>query len=217
MNIRERMFGLHTPEDVDEFLAAYRLATIFKASITDKTFEGWAYAERYLESRPDVAIGLIMIPADRPASAHVEARTGIKHQSPQLILFKQGIPLFDLDNYSINPEKLAPLLEQYLPAQLGETIINPKVASFQPYRNLLDKLIAGELREEKFQWDYLDLLKQEAGWRSDEDFELLDSLFENPYGRKVQPALIVGLEFKAQLEGKSTPLIERARALKNKL
>jgi len=31
-----------------------------------------------------------------------------------------------------------------------------------------------------FKWGYLDQLKKEAGWRSDEDFNLLNSLFPNP-------------------------------------
>lgn len=53
--------------------------------------------QKYLDPRPDVAISIFRIPEDRPASNHLEAGTGIKHQSPQLIHFRQARLLFDLD------------------------------------------------------------------------------------------------------------------------
>lgn len=44
----------------------------------------------------------------------MEARTGIQHPSPQFILFRQARPLFDPDNWKINPDDLEPLLLQSL-------------------------------------------------------------------------------------------------------
>ncbi|MCS7067124.1 MAG: thioredoxin family protein [Meiothermus sp.] len=217
MSLRERVFSLKTPEDVDAFLERYELAAIFKASTSDKTLEAMQYVQKYLEPRPDVAIGIIRIPEDRPASNHVEARTGIQHQSPQLIVFRQARPLFDLDNWKINPEHLEPLLLQALPVQVGRPVHNPAVVGLHFYRDLLDRFIAGALSEERFQWGYLDRLKKEADWRSDEDFSLLNSLFPNPDGRAFTPGKVVALEFQAQLAGKAEPLLERARRLRDRL
>ncbi len=214
MSLRERVFPLKTPEDVDVFLERHELAAIFKASTTDKTLEAMQHVQKYLEPRPDVAIGIIRIPEDRPASNHVEARTGIQHQSPQLILFRQARPLFDLDNWKINPDHLEPLLLQSLPVHIGKPVRNPAVAGLHVYRDLLDRFLRGQLSEERFQWGYLDQLKREAGWRSDQDFDLLNSLFPNPDGRAFTPGKVVALEFQAQLAGKAEPLLERARRLR---
>ncbi len=214
MSLRERVFPLRTPEDVDTFLERFELTAIFKASTSDKTLEAMQYVQKYLEPRPDVAIGIIRIPEDRPASNHVEARTGIQHQSPQFILFRQARPLFDLDNWKINPEQLEPLLLQHLPVHIGKPVRNPAVVGLQAYLDLLERFIAGQLSEERFQWGYLDRLKKEADWRSDEDFNLLNSLFPNPDGRAFTPGKVVALEFQAQLAGQAEPLVERARRLR---
>jgi len=87
------------------------------------------------------------------------------------------------------------------------------VVGLQIYLDLLDRFIAGQLSEERFQWGYLDQLKKEVAWRSDQDFNLLNDLFANPDGRAFTPGKVLALEFQAQLSGKGTPLIERARAL----
>jgi len=217
MSLRERVFSLRTPEDVDAFLEQHELAVIFKASTSDKTLEALQHVQKCLEARPDVAVGVIRIPEDRPASNHVVARTGIKHQSPQFIFFRRARPLFDLDNWKINPEYLEPLLQESLPLHIGKPVRNPAVVGLQAYLDLLDRYIAGELSEERFQWGYLDRLKKEADWRSDPDFELLNSLFPNPDGRAFTPARVVALEFQAQLSGQAIPLLERAKALRERI
>ncbi|MDX2007567.1 MAG: DUF2847 family protein [Meiothermus sp.] len=217
MSLRERSFQLTSPEAVNHFLQQYLYAAVFKASTTDKTVEAYGYVEKYLLPRPDVAVGMIRIPEDRPASDRVEELTGIRHHSPQFILFHKAKPLFDLDNFKINPDNLEPLLAQHLPPEVGQPVQNPEVVSLKPYANLLDRFLEGELSEERFQWGYLDLLRKEAGWRSERDFGLLDSLFPNPDGRGLKPATVVALEFQAQLAGKGTPLLERARELRSRI
>lgn len=217
MSLRERVFDLHTAEAVDAFLESYPLTAIFKASTTDKTFETWGYVQKALKPRSDLAVGLIRIPEDRAASNRVEERSGIKHQSPQFILFRDGKPAFDLDNRKINPDNLEPLLAEWLPIHLGKPVKNPAVVGLNGYIGLLERFVAGSLAEERFQWGYLDLLKKEAGWRSDPDFELLNGLFENPDGRGFQPAKLVALEFQAQLAGRTKPLLERARVMLERL
>ncbi len=214
MSLHERVFPLRTPEDVDAFLEQHELAAILKASTSEKTLEAMQHVQKYLEPRPDVAIGIIRIPEDRPASNHVEARTGIKHQSPQFILFRQARPLFDLDNWKINPEHLEPLLLESLPVHISKPVRNPAVVGLEAYLELLDRYIAGALSEERFQWGYLDRLKKEAEWRSEPDFELLNSLFPNPDGRAFTPGKVVALEFQAHLAGLAEPLLERAKRLR---
>jgi bacillithiol system protein YtxJ len=217
MSLRERIFDLHTPEAVDTFLQSYPLTAIFKASTSDKTFEAWGFVEQAVENRADLALGLIRIPEDRSASNRVEERSGVRHQSPQFILFRDGKPIFDLDNRNIEPDRLGQLLAESLPVHTGTPVKNPAVAGLHVYADLLRRFVAGSLSEERFQWGYLDRLKKEAAWRSEADFALLDSLFENPDGRAFHPAKSVALEFQAQLAGRSRPLLERARELLERL
>jgi bacillithiol system protein YtxJ len=49
----------------------------------------------------------------RPASNHVATRTGITHESPQIIFFKDGKAVFDRDNWDITGEAVAEALESH--------------------------------------------------------------------------------------------------------
>ena len=90
---------------------------------------------------------------------------------------------------------------------------NEDVVTIEPYRRLLREYVDGTLPEERFQWGYLDRLQKEALWRDDETFELLNGLFENRWGRDVQAARLVAVEFQGQLAGRLGPLKDRAARL----
>lgn len=209
--LRERFFSLHTPADVDAFLGAWPWGAIFKAGTSQKTFDAWDAAQRALEPRADVAVGFSVLPNDRPASDHVAARTGIAHRSPQFILFHHGEVRGHLDEFAITPDRLVPLLAEHLPAGMGPRVQNPAVVTLDAYRRMLADYVASTLEDERFQWRYLDRLKNEAAWRDDDTFAVLNALFENPDGRAVHPARLIALEFQAQLAGSREPLRERAR------
>lgn len=112
MSVRERMYELTSPEEVDEFLKTFPTGVIFKAGGCHKTMEGFAHVEKALEAQPQIHVGFIRVIENRPASNHVEGLTGIKHESPQFILFVDGKAQFDLDNWDIQLEPLQEALEQ---------------------------------------------------------------------------------------------------------
>ena len=212
-SLRERFFPLHQPADVDRLLGSCEWCVVFKAGTSDKTFDAWEVAQKALEPRPDVAVGFIRLPEDRAASDHVSAIAGIAHRSPQLILFRNAAPLFHLDELAIVPPELVPALREHLPADIGPRVQNEAVVTLEPYVRMLREYVAGALPEERFQWGYLDRLQREAVWRDDETFALLNSLFENAWGRDVHAARLVALEFQGQLAGRLPPLKERAARL----
>jgi len=217
ITLRERFFPLHQAEDVDQFLARFPAAVLFKAGTSDKTVDAWLVAQAALEPRVDVAVGFIRLPADRAASDRVTAITAIAHRSPQLLLFQDAVVRFHLDEFAIVPDQLVPLLGQHLPAELGPPVRNEAVVTLEPYRALLSRFVHGDLPEERFQWGYLDRLAKEALWRDDETFALLDSLFENEWGRDVKAARLVAVEFQGQLAGRLEPLKARAARLLERL
>jgi hypothetical protein len=190
---------------------------IFKAGTSDKTFDAWLVAQKALEPRPDVAVGFIRLPEDRAASDHVTAVSGVAHRSPQLILFHERQPRFHLDELAITPDRLLPLLREHLPAEVGPVVRNEAVVTLAPYGVLLSEYLNGRLPEERFQWAYLERLEKDAVWRDDETFELLNGLFENPWGRELRPARVVALEFQGQLAGRLKPLKVRAARMLERL
>ena len=217
VTLSERFFPLHQPADVDHFLSGSPWCVIFKAGTGDKTFDAWLVAQQALESRPDVAVGFIRLPEDRPASERVTTLAGIVHRSPQLILFHDATARGHLDEFAIVPDQLVPLLRERLPVEVGPPVRNEAVITLEPYRVLLSQFLEGRLPEERFQWAYLDRLAKEALWRDDETFALLNGLFENEWGRDVRAARLVAVEFQGQLAGRLEPLKTRAARLLDRL
>jgi bacillithiol system protein YtxJ len=217
VTLRERFFPLHAAADVEAFLGRFPWCVVFKAGTSDKTFDAWLAVQNALEPRADVAVGFVRLPEDRPASDHLSARSGIAHRSPQFVLFHDGRVCAHLDEFAISPDRLAPLLVEHLPAEVGPRVLNDAVVSFERYRALLADYVNGRLPEERFQWAYLDRLQKEAMWRDDETFDLLNSLFENKWGREMKAARVVAVEFQGQLAGQLEPLKVRAARMLERL
>jgi hypothetical protein len=217
ITLRERFFPLHQADDVDRLLVGFPWCVIFKAGTSDKTFDAWLVAQQHLEPRVDVAVGFIRLPEDRSASERVTTLSGIAHRSPQLILFHEAGALGHLDEFGIVADELGPLLRERLPVELGPPVRNEAVVTLEPYRALLLRYLQGQLPEERFQWGYLDRLAKEALWRDDETFALVNSLFENEWGRDVRAARLVAVEFQGQLAGRLEPLKTRAARLLERL
>ena len=114
MSLEERTHFLTRPEEVDAFLRANTAAAIFKAGTCPKNQETFAYVQRHLETRDDLPLGIIRVVEHRSASNHVASLTGIVHESPQLIFFKDGKAVFDRDNWDITDEAVAEGLESQL-------------------------------------------------------------------------------------------------------
>jgi bacillithiol system protein YtxJ len=116
LTLKDRITFLTTPAEVDAFLRAHPRAALFKAGTCHKTNETFQHVEQQLGPREDLPLGVIRVVEWRPASNHVEQLTGITHESPQLILFKDGQPVFDRDNWDITAEDVEAALSEHFPA-----------------------------------------------------------------------------------------------------
>jgi bacillithiol system protein YtxJ len=114
--LKDRMTSLTSPEQVDEFVSRHPACAIFKAGTCHKTPQSFVHVEAHLGPRDDLPVGVIRVVEARPASNRVEEMTGIRHESPQLILFKDGKAVFDRDNWDITDEAVAEGLEEHFPA-----------------------------------------------------------------------------------------------------
>lgn len=97
----DRIHFLTTPEEVDSFLRDNPTAALFKAGTCHKTDETFAHVESHLGPREDIPLGIIRVVEARPASNHVAQRTGVRHESPQIFLFRDGQAVFHRDNWDI--------------------------------------------------------------------------------------------------------------------
>ena len=218
MSLRENMYALNTAEEVDAFIDQNPTAAIFKAGTCHKTMQGWGNIESLLRDRNDVPVGIIRVVEARPASNRVAERTGITHQSPQLIVFRDQQAKFDLDNWNITAENLEPSFGRFLPETDGTTLnAGTKTTNMLPYAGLMDQFINGQVSEPQFQWTYLEMFRNDANLRSQEEFALLDSLFGNPDDHHIHAGAIMQLEAEVQAAGQAQPLLERVKILREQL
>lgn len=213
MGLRERMVEITTPEQADQFIEQNPLAAVFKAGTCHKTMQGWGHVERFLREREDVPVGIIRVVESRPASNRVAERSGVVHQSPQIILFKQGQAVFDLDNWDITPENLEPASDVLPQGSTAVQVANGS-SNLEPYKRILDLYLGGQISEYEFQLSYLNTFRADASLRSQEEFELINSLFGNPDTHHIHPVAIMAHE--AQ-QAQAAPLRERAAALRQQI
>lgn len=105
--LKDRTYTLTTPEQVDAFLRSRPSAALLKLGSCHKNVVALREVETQLATRADLELGLLRVIESRAASDHVASRTGIVHESPQLILFREGRAVFDRDNWDITPEAVA--------------------------------------------------------------------------------------------------------------
>ena len=105
--LRDRIVNLTDPAAVEAFLHDHPTSVIFKAGTCHKTMQGFGFLQEKLTERPDLMVGVIRVVDWRAASNRVAERTKIVHHSPQVILFRDGEAVFDVDNWGITPESLS--------------------------------------------------------------------------------------------------------------
>jgi len=177
--LRNRLVNLETPDAVEAFLIDYPTSIIFKAGTCHKTMQGFGVLQEKLETRSDLMVGVIRVVDWRPASNRVAERTGIVHQSPQIILFHNGEAVFDVDNWAITPESLQDGFA-HLPA--GEAVAAAPAGSnapstLQPYLDVLEQYLTGIIDERQFEYVYTTMFRDDASLRSNEEVEVLGSIF----------------------------------------
>jgi bacillithiol system protein YtxJ len=175
--LRDRVVNLTSPEDVQGFLSQNPTSVIFKAGTCHKTMQGFGFLQEKLEPREDLMVGIIRVVEARPASNLIAEMTGITHHSPQVILFKEGQPVFERNNWDITPEELDEGFA-HVPAS-GEVVRSQEAvrSDLAPYKNLLEQYITGVISDRQFEYVYTNMFRDDASLRSREEVEVLNSIF----------------------------------------
>ncbi|MEX1012559.1 MAG: monothiol bacilliredoxin BrxC family protein [Waddliaceae bacterium] len=209
MAVRDRMYELTTPEEVDAFFKKYPTCVFFKAGSCHKTTHGFGFVESALKGRKDLHLGVVRVIENRPASNYITEITGITHQSPQFILMKEGAPVFDLDNWDITLEALGLGLNQHHGVVEHEEETAHK-GDISPYVTLLEEFVGGQISEKEFELRWLETFRVDSSLRSAEEFNLLNRLYGD-----VDEMIVHACS--TDLTVGDTSLFERAEALLNEL
>jgi bacillithiol system protein YtxJ len=175
--LRDRIVNLTDTADVEAFLADHPTSVIFKAGTCHKTMQGFGFLQEQLEAREDLMVGLIRVVESRAASNLVAERTGIVHHSPQVILFRDGDAVFDVDNWNITPEVLDGGFAK-LPAG-GEPVSTGggDRSDLAPYLTVLEQYLSGAIDDRQFEFSYTTMFRDDASLRSNQEVEILNSIF----------------------------------------
>jgi bacillithiol system protein YtxJ len=176
--LRDRVVNLTTPEEVQGFLSENPTSVIFKAGTCHKTMQGFGVLQEQLEPREDLKVGIIRVVDARPASNLVAEMTGITHHSPQVILFKDGQPVFERNNWDITPEDLA-VGFQNVPAIAAVVSQSLKTSrsDLDPYKQLLEQYLTGVINDRQFEYVYTNMFRDDASLRPRQEVDILNSIF----------------------------------------
>ena len=98
----------------DEFdgLLDEPIAVVYKHSTScGISFGAMREAEKFEQARPDVVIHAVYVLEDRPVSDYIEERTGIRHESPQILILRQGEVVWHDSHSRITAEAIQSHLE----------------------------------------------------------------------------------------------------------
>ncbi len=98
---------LRQPSDFDRLLAE-PLAIVFKHSTTcGISAQAHRETERFLAEHPDQVIHKVEVAESRAVSDHIEAKTGVHHESPQLLVLRDGEVVWQGSHSRITAEAIA--------------------------------------------------------------------------------------------------------------
>ena len=211
--LKDRVVLLSSPEDVTEFLDRYPSSVIFKAGTCHKTMQGFGFVQEKLDPREDLMCGVIRVVEARPASNLVTEITGIRHESPQVIVFRDREPVFDVDNWSITPEALD-VGFQRVPAGAAVAVDSGGATSdVRTYVDLLESFLEGRMTEEQFEHTYTHTFRADSTLRPGEEVEILTSIFGDVDQHINMHMMMAGKADTSQLRGRAQDAYRRLMAL----
>ena len=69
-----------------------------------------ALHEHLSEGAPDASYNVITVQSHRAVSDEAEVRLGVRHQTPQVILLRDGVPVWNASHFRITAEALKRVL-----------------------------------------------------------------------------------------------------------
>ncbi len=211
--LKDRVVLLNDPEDVQAFLTRFPTSVIFKAGTCHKTMQGFGFLQERLEPREDLMCGVIRVVEARGASDLVAERTGLRHESPQVILFRDGSPVFEANNWGITQDVLADAfvkLGAEGPAVSGE---QGRGADLEPYLDVLEQYLSGVIDEQQFEFTYTHMFRDDSSLRSRDEVEVLNSIFGDVDQHMNMHLMMAGRADTSRLRGRAEVAYRQLKAM----
>lgn len=106
-----------TVEDFSSLLVASEERPVFLFKHSTRcpiSASRWRVLQAYADGESRADFWRLLVVEDRPLSMHIVEKTGVRHQSPQAILFYRGEPVWDESHYRITEEDMKAALERAL-------------------------------------------------------------------------------------------------------
>tara|TARA_Y100001960_G_C14679795_1_gene830499 strand:+ start:589 stop:1134 length:546 start_codon:yes stop_codon:yes gene_type:complete len=139
--------------------------------------QGFGFLQEKLEPREDLMLGIIRVVEWRSSSNLVAEMTGIRHESPQVLLFKDGEAVFDVDNWDITPDVLDAGFEKTPPSGDVRTTESATTSDLSRYIQILEQYLTGIMNHQQFEYVYTTMFRDDASLRSRDEVEVLNSIF----------------------------------------
>lgn len=211
--LKDRVVLLSSPEDVNEFLDRYPSSVIFKAGTCHKTMQGFGFVQEKLDPREDLMCGVIRVVEARPASNLLTEITGIQHESPQVIVFRDREPVFDIDNWGITPEALDVGFQRVPVGEAVAVETGGAGSDLRTYVDLLENFLEGRMTESEFEHTYTHTFRADATLRPGEEVEILNSIFGDVDQHINMHLMMAGKADTSQLRGRAQDAYRRLVAL----
>jgi bacillithiol system protein YtxJ len=100
---------LRQEQDLEQLLErSHQTPVVIVKHSTQCSRSAAAYAEfeAFMADHPEVPCGTLLVIEDRPLSNAVEARFGIRHESPQTIVVAAGAPVWHASHWDVTARNL---------------------------------------------------------------------------------------------------------------
>lgn len=211
--LRDRIVHLVTPDDVESFVAQHPTSVIFKAGTCHKTMQGFGFLQERVDPREDLMVGVIRVMEARAASNRVAERTGIRHESPQVILFRDGEAVFDVDNWNITPDALAVGFARIPEGDAVDVTAASSGSDVRPYLDLLDAYLSGQIDDATFEFHYTTTFRDDASLRPQREVEILNSIFGDVDAHVTMHMMMAGRHVDPELRAKAQAAYDALRDL----
>jgi bacillithiol system protein YtxJ len=211
--LRDRIMNLTDPADVEAFLRDHPTSVVFKAGTCHKTMQGFGFLQEQLEAREDLMVGLIRVVEARAASNLVADRTGIVHHSPQVILFRDGAAVFEVNNWAITPESLGDGLSLVAAGASAAPPAGAGASDLKPYLDVLEQYLSGVIAERQFEYAYTTMFREDASLRSRQEVEVLGSIFGDVDRHVTMHMMMAGKTEDTGLRGRAEAAYQQLKGL----
>jgi bacillithiol system protein YtxJ len=100
---------ISSDNDFKELLVDSRRRPVFlvkHSTACPVSANAWAEVGRFEKAHPEAGVYAVLVIESQGLSTQIAASTGIAHQSPQYILFRDGKPVFHDSHWRVNQEEM---------------------------------------------------------------------------------------------------------------